>query len=156
MMKKICLMLLMAVTLLCSCSNEPRPTDPGAYKALQELKEKYLSLMYGEWQNEMPREDGQLKSVVNLKLNEDRTFTLVESALTPDDNGEWTSTLEYKSEGTWSLNVVRNDNNELRPILYLEEHQEGGTVGRMIDFRNVDNDVLHIDLYPFSELKRVE
>lgn len=155
-MKKICLMLLMAVTLFCSCSNEPRPTDPGAYKALQELKEKYQSLMYGEWQNEMPREDGQLKSVVNLKLNEDKTFTLIESALTPDDNGEWASTLEYKSEGTWSLNVVRNDNDELRPILYLKERQEGGTVGRMIDFRNVDNDVLHIDLYPFSELKRVE
>lgn len=156
MMKKICLMLLMAVTLFCSCSNEPQPTDPGAYKALQELKEKYQSLMYGEWQNEMPREDGQLKSVVNLKLNEDKSFTLVESTLTPDDNGEWASTLEYKSEGTWSLNVVRNDNDELRPILYLKERQEGGTVGRMIDFLNVDKDVLHIDLYPFSELKRVE
>lgn len=155
-MKKICLMLLMAVTMLCSCSNEPRPTDPGAYKALQELKEKYLTLMYGEWQNEMPREDGQLKSVVNLKLNEDKSFTLVESTLTPGNNGEWTSAHEYTSEGTWSLRVVRDDNDELRPILYLKERQEGGTVGRMVDFMNVDNDVLHIDLYPFSELKRVE
>ncbi len=155
-MKKICFMLLTAVSLLCSCSNEPHPTDPSAYKAQQELREEYLNLMYGEWQDEMMREEGQLKSVVNLKLNEDKTFTLIESELTMGNNGEWESAHEYASEGTWSLRVVRDDNDGLRPILYLQERHEGSIVGRMIDFQNVNNNVLHIDLYPFCELKRVE
>ena len=60
------------------------------------------------------------------------------------------------TKGTWYLSVVRDDNDGLREVLVLNEPQENGTVRRLVDFRDVDNDVLHIDLYPFSELRRAE
>ena len=52
--------------------------------------------------------------------------------------------------------MARDHNDRLREVLVLNGHQENGTVRRLVDFRDVDNDVLHIDLYPFSELRRAE
>ena len=142
--------------MLCSCSSEPHPADPEAYKALKELKEKYLGLMYGEWRNEMPYDDEGSKWQVSLRLDEDNSYVLTYSIATYGSDGEQTVARKDVTKGTWYLSVVRDDNDGLREVLVLNEHQENGTVRRLVDFRDVDNDVLHIDLYPFSELRRAE
>ena len=131
-------MLFAVAVMLCSCSSEPHPADPEAYKALQELKEKYLGLM------------------VSLRLDEDNSYVLTYSIATYGSDGEQTVARKDVTKGTWSLSVVRDDNDGLREVLVLNELQENGTVRRLVDFRDVDNDVLHIDLYPFSELRRAE
>lgn len=142
--------------MLCSCSSEPHPADPEAYKALQELKEKYLVLMYGEWRNEMPYDDEGSKWQVSLRLDEDNSYVLTYSIVTYGSDGEQTVARKDVTKGTWYLSVVRDDNDGLREVLVLNELQENGTVRSLVDFRDVDNDVLHIDLYPFSELRRAE
>lgn len=149
-------MLLAVAVMLCSCSSEPHPADPEAYKALKELKEKYLGLMYGEWRNEMPYDDEGSKWQVSLRLDEDNSYVLTYSIATYGSDGEQTVARKDVTKGTWYLSVVRDDNDGLREVLVLNEHQENGTVRRLVDFRDVDNDVLHIDLYPFSELRRAE
>ena len=149
-------MLFAVAVMLCSCSSEPYPADPEAYKALQELKEKYLGLMYGEWRNEMPYDDEGSKWQVSLRLDEDNSYVLTYSIATYGSDGEQTVARKDVTKGTWSLSVVRDDNDGLREVLVLNELQENGTVRMLVDFRDVDNDVLHIDLYPFSELRRAE
>ena len=149
-------MLFAVVVMLCSCSSEPHPADPEAYKALQELKEKYLVLMYGEWRNEMPYDDEGSKWQVSLRLDEDNSYVLTYSIATYGSDGEQTVARKDVTKGTWYLSVVRDDNDGLREVLVLNELQENGIVSRLVDFRDVDNDVLHIDLYPFSELRRDE
>ena len=149
-------MLFAAAVMLCSCSSEPHPTDPEAYKALQELKEKYLVLMYGEWRNEMPYDDEGSKWQVSLRLDEDNSYVLTYSIVTYGSDGEQTVARKDVTKGTWYLSVVRDDNDGLREVLVLNELQENGIVSWLVDFRDVDNDVLHIDLYPFSELRRAE
>lgn len=149
-------MLFAVAVMLCSCSSEPLPADPEAYKALQELKEKYLVLMYGEWRNEMPYDDEGSKWQVSLRLDEDNSYVLTYSIATYGSDGEQTVARKDVTKGTWYLSVVRDDNDGLREVLVLNELQENGTVRRLVDFRDVDNDVLHIDLYPFSELRRAE
>ena len=149
-------MLFTVAVMLCSCSNEPHPADPEAYKALQELKEKYLVLMYGEWRNEMPYDDEGSKWQVSLRLDEDNSYVLTYSIVTYGSDGEQTVARKDVTKGTWYLSVVRDDNDGLREVLALNELQENGTVRWLVDFRDVDNDVLHIDLYPFSELRRAE
>lgn len=149
-------MLLAVAVMLCSCSSEPHPADPEAYKALKELKEKYLGLMYGEWRNEMPYDDEGSKWQVSLRLDEDNSYVLTYSIATYGSDGEQTVARKDVTKGTWYLSVVRDDNDGLREVLVLNGHQENGTVRRLVDFRDVDNDVLHIDLYPFSELRRAE
>lgn len=155
-MRKLCFMLFAVAVMLCSCSSEPHPADPEAYKALKELKEKYLGLMYGEWRNEMPYDDEGSKWQVSLRLDEDNSYVLTYSIATYGSDGEQTVARKDVTKGTWYLSVVRDDNDRLREVLVLNEHQENGTVRRLADFRDVDNDVLHIDLYPFSELRRAE
>lgn len=155
-MRKLCFMLLAVAVMLCSCSSEPHPADPEAYKALKELKEKYLGLMYGEWRNEMPYDDEGSKWQVSLRLDEDNSYVLTYSIATYGSDGEQTVARKDVTKGTWYLSVVRDDNDGLREVLVLNGHQENGTVRRLVDFRDVDNDVLHIDLYPFSELRRAE
>ena len=155
-MRKLCFMLFTVTVMLCSCSSEPHPADPEAYKALQELKEKYLVLMYGEWRNEMPYDDEGSKWQVSLRLDEDNSYVLTYSIATYGSDGEQTVARKDVTKGTWSLSVVRDDNDGLREVLALNELQENGTVRWLVDFRDVDNDVLHIDLYPFSELRRAE
>lgn len=149
-------MLVAVAVMLCSCSSEPHPADPEAYKALKELKEKYLGLMYGEWRNEMPYDDEGSKWQVSLRLDEDNSYVLTYSIATYGSDGEQTVARKDVTKGTWYLSVVRDDNDGLREVLVLNGHQENGTVRRLVDFRDVDNDVLHIDLYPFSELRRAE
>lgn len=149
-------MLFAVAVMLCSCSSEPHPADPEAYKALKELKEKYLGLMYGEWRNEMPYDDEGSKWQASLRLDEDNSYVLTYSIATYGSDGEQTVARKDVTKGTWYLSVVRDDNDGLREVLVLNEHQENGTVRRFVDFRDVDNDVLHIDLYPFSELRRAE
>ena len=149
-------MLFAVVVMLCSCSSEPHPADPEAYKALKELKEKCLGLMYGEWRNEMPYDDEGSKWQVSLRLDEDNSYVLTYSIATYGSDGEQTVARKDVTKGTWYLSVVRDDNDGLREVLVLNGHQENGTVRRLVDFRDVDNDVLHIDLYPFSELRRAE
>lgn len=78
------------------------------------------------------------------------------SIVTYGSDGEQTVARKDVTKGTWSLSVVRDDNDGLREVLALNELQENGTVRWLVDFRDVDNDVLHIDLYPFSELRRAE
>lgn len=155
-MRKLCFMLFAVVVMLCSCSSEPHPADPEAYKALKELKEKYLGLMYGEWRNEMPYDDEGSKWQASLRLDEDNSYVLTYSIATYGSDGEQTVARKDVTKGTWYLSVVRDDNDGLREVLVLNGHQENGTVRRLVDFRDVDNDVLHIDLYPFSELRRAE
>lgn len=155
-MRKLCFMLFTVAVMLCSCSREPHPADPEAYKALQELKEKYLGLMYGEWRNEMPYDDEGSKWQVSLRLDEDNSYVLTYSIATYGSDGEQTVARKDVTKGTWYLSVVRDDNDGLREVLVLNELQENGTVRMLVDFRDVDNDVLHIDLYPFSELRRAE
>lgn len=155
-MRKLCFMLLAVAVMLCSCSSEPHPADPEAYKALKELKEKYLGLMYGEWRNEMPYDDEGSKWQVSLRLDEDNSYVLTYSIATYGSDGEQTVARKDVTKGTWYLSVVRDDNDGLRDVFALNGHQENGTVRRLVDFRDVDNDVLHIDLYPFSELRRAE
>ena len=149
-------MLFTVAVMLCSCNSEPHPADPEAYKALQELKEKYLILMYGEWRNEMPYDDEGSKWQVSLRLDEDNSYVLTYSIATYGSDGEQTVARKDVTKGTWYLSVVRDDNDRLREVLVLNELQENGIVSRHVDFRDVDNDVLHIDLYPFSELRRAE
>ena len=149
-------MLFAVVVMLCSCSSEPHPADPEAYKALQELKEKYLVLMYGEWRNEMPYDDEGSKWQVSLRLDEDNSYVLTYSIATYGSDGEQTVARKDVTKGTWYLSVVRDDNDGLREVLVLNELQENGIVSRLVDFRDVDNDVLRIDLYPFSEFRRAE
>lgn len=155
-MRKLCFMLFTVAVMLCSCSSETHPAGPEAYKALQELKEKYLVLMYGEWRNEMPYDDEGSKWQVSLRLDEDNSYVLTYSIATYGSDGEQTVARKDVTKGTWSLSVVRDDNDGLREVLALNELQENGTVRWLVDFRDVDNDVLHIDLYPFSELRRAE
>lgn len=155
-MRKLCFMLFAVAVMLCSCSSEPHPADQEAYKALKELKEKYLGLMYGEWRNEMPYDDEGSKWQVSLRLDEDNSYVLTYSIATYGSDGEQTVARKDVTKGTWYLSMVRDDNDGLREVLVLNEHQENGTVRRLVDFRDVDNDVLHIDLYPFSELRRAE
>lgn len=155
-MRKLCFMLFTVAVMLCSCNSEPHPADPEAYKALQELKEKYLVLMYGEWRNEMPYDDEGSKWQVSLRLDEDNSYVLTYSIATYGSDGEQTVARKDVTKGTWYLSVVRDDNDRLREVLVLNELQENGIVSRHVDFRDVDNDVLHIDLYPFSELRRAE
>ena len=155
-MRKLCFMLFAVAVMLCSCSSEPHPADPEAYKALQELKEKYLGLMYGEWRNEMPYDDEGSKWQVSLRLDEDNSYVHTYSIATYGSDGEQTVARKDVTKGTWYLSVVRDDNDRLREVLVLNELQENGIVSRHVDFRDVDNDVLHIDLYPFSELRRAE
>ena len=155
-MRKLCFMFFAVAVMLCSCSSEPHPADPEAYKALQELKEKYLVLMYGEWRNEMPYDDEGSKWQVSLRLDEDNSYVLTYSIVTYGSDGEQTVARKDVTKGTWYLSVVRDDNDGLREVLVLNELQENGTVRSLVDFRDVDNDVLHIDLYPFSELRRAE
>ena len=81
-MRKLCFMLFAVAVMLCSCSSEPHPADPEAYKALKELKEKYLGLMYGEWRNEMPYDDEGSKWQVSLRLDEDNSYVLSSSIAT--------------------------------------------------------------------------
>lgn len=155
-MRKLCFMLFTVAVMLCSCNSEPHPADPEAYKALQELKEKYLGLIYGEWRNEMPYDDEGSKWQVSLRLDEDNSYVLTYSIATYGSDGEQTVARKDVTKGTWYLSVVRDDNDGLREVLVLNELQENGIVSRLVDFRDVDNDVLHIDLYPFSELRRAE
>ena len=155
-MRKLCFMLFTVAVMLCLCSSEPHPADPEAYKALQELKEKYLVLMYGEWRNEMPYNDEGSKWQVSLRLDEDNSYVLTYSIATYGSDGEQTVARKDVTKGTWYLSVVRDDNDGLREVLVLNELQENGIVSRLVDFRDVDNDVLHIDLYPFIELRRAE
>ena len=94
-------MLCTVAVMLCSCSSEPHPADPEAYKALQELKEKYLGLMYGEWRNELPYDDEGSKWQVSLRLDEDTSYVLTYSIVTYGSDGGQTVARKDVTKWTW-------------------------------------------------------